>query len=180
MGIFLLLSFLLNETSVRAAVWLPSINSDLPIVGTALVFVGLETLSLTRHLPAAKPGKKESSLDLRGLVELDLALHGRRFILLEFGITAPAMLAGGLLLAFRSYWPLGAYIFLIGLNYVPLLIYALGLTSKHEEAANTKAGRTFLRERARSFGALQFIILVPLSIPLLALRQLTSDRKIVM
>jgi hypothetical protein len=51
-GAFLLITFFLNQSGTDLGRWLPSIDSDLPIVGGALVFIGLEILSLIKHLPS--------------------------------------------------------------------------------------------------------------------------------
>jgi hypothetical protein len=50
-GIFFLVTFLLNQMGQNFGRWLPSIGVDFPIIGGALILVGLETLSLVRNLP---------------------------------------------------------------------------------------------------------------------------------
>ena len=61
---------------------------------------------------------------VRRLVALDITLHGSRFIMLEFGVGTPAILAVGGFLAATGQPVLGLYLLLTGINYVPLLIYA--------------------------------------------------------
>jgi len=173
-GTFLLLTFLLDQLGTGFRKWLPPIDSDLPIVGGALILVGLETLSLIRNLSPARSKKDHQDsetenrtgrlMSLRKLVALDIALHGTRPILFEFAITGPGMILLGLLIIMRSYWPLGAYIFLLGFNYLPLLFHAIRF--KRQEGKSPD-----LDPEVRRFGVLQLLILVPMTIPILAILQ---------
>ena len=101
-----------------------------------------------------------------------MALHGTRLILLEFGIAAFGMIALGLFILVKSYAPLGTYIFLIGVNYVPLLIIAIQLIRNPEKFKITN--RSELISDARRLGIQQGFILVPLAIPLLTIFQRPS------
>lgn len=60
-------------------------------------------------------------INVRKLVALDITLHGSRFILAEFGIGTPAIIAVWLFLAVTGPLVLGIYILLTGTNYLPLL-----------------------------------------------------------
>lgn len=106
---------------------------------------------------------------MRKLVVLDMALHGRRLILLEFGIGAPAMIVAGLFIIFKGFWPLGAYLLLLGVNYVPLLIYAVALTRRHGELAIQNRLDTV--RSVRRYGIQQTLILVPFAMPILTILQ---------
>jgi hypothetical protein len=64
-------------------------------------------------------------INVRKLVALDIVLHGPKFILTEFGVGTPTILAVGLWLVFTNAFLLGLYLFFTGINYVPLLIYAI-------------------------------------------------------
>jgi hypothetical protein len=183
-GAFLLLTFFLNLSGTKMVRWLPRVGSDLPIMGGALVFIGLEIFSLIKHLPSPVSlhvGQQTSSgpstttpsegrlISVRKLVVLDMTLHGRRLILLEFGISAPGMIAAGLFIILRGYWPLGTYLLLLGVNYVPLLMYALALSRRPGEVAKQHGpGQVRI---VRKYGAQQTILLVPFAIPIMAILQ---------
>jgi hypothetical protein len=71
-------------------------------------------------------------ISIRKLVAWDIKLHGSRFILLEFGLGAPAMLIFGFWLTTINFSFLtGLYIFLIGINYFVLLSYAVSIARKN-------------------------------------------------
>jgi len=130
-GVFLFLTFLLNQIGPSLGKWLPAIDSDLPIVGAALIFVGLETLSLARHLPRQRitndetrlenmmgsglefhgdisNGKEQSSgagthrFNLKELMSYDIRLHGKWIILFEFFL---ASAVGAVLAAVYLFYP---------------------------------------------------------------------------
>lgn len=46
-GAFLLLTFVLNQSGTSSSRWLPRADTDLPIVGGALIFIGFEIFSLS-------------------------------------------------------------------------------------------------------------------------------------
>lgn len=51
-GVFLLLTFAARSFAV--ARWLPSVDSDLPVIGAALIFVGFEVLQLAKRMPRSE------------------------------------------------------------------------------------------------------------------------------
>jgi len=64
-------------------------------------------------------------ISVRKLVTLDIALHGPRFIMIEFGVGTPAILVIGGFLAATGQLFLGVYLLFTGINYIPLLVYAI-------------------------------------------------------
>lgn len=120
------------------------------------------------------------SLNVRRLVALDMALHGKRFIVTEFA--AGVLLSGALgvlsiVTGLRSRghglsWQLliGIALLWIALNYVPLLIHAVELarqgTARQEAAAELADLRL-----ARSYLWRQLWILVPFAVVVLDLAQ---------
>jgi hypothetical protein len=56
---------------------------------------------------------------VRKLVALDITLHGPRFIMIEFGVGTPAILAVGGFLAATGQLVLGLYLLFTGINYAP-------------------------------------------------------------
>ena len=124
-------------------------------------------------------------IDFRKLAAVDIAFLGSRLILAEFSIGVFGLLALGLLTLLRSHSlggiALASYILCLGLNYVPLLLYAISLVRLEsaryeiaEEAADKR--RMFPRYRRQSL-----LLLVPLAVPILALisplRQSTSSQQ---
>lgn len=108
---------------------------------------------------------------VRTLAALDMLYHGPRVILLEFGagVVFPSLLGIFSLLKGHAVWqkPLGIYLLLIGLNYVPLLIEALRLISRPEQLQ-------FYRDRLEREPGLgvkttkqSLALLLPLSMPVL-------------
>ena len=119
-------------------------------------------------------------LQVRKLAAIDLALHGPRFILIEFGLGV----AGCALIGALSLWSairlpargiswqfiLGVALLWIALNYVPLLLHTIDLAkrgSARQEAA-FELGRP---ELVRRYGLLQLWILVPLAVVVFAIAQ---------
>ena len=120
------------------------------------------------------------ALNVRKLAALDMALHGKRFILIEFGLGVLACaVLGGLSLAqglrllrngFNWQFVLGVVLLWIGLNYVPLFIHAVDLAGcgrAREEAGHELASREVLRK----YSVQQLWILVPFAVVVLDLIQ---------
>ena len=122
-------------------------------------------------------------INLRKLVALDMVLHGKSFIIAEFafGVLLPLILG---LFSFRGtlFEPfpttvqtaLGLWLLGIGVNYVPLFIYAVliarGGTVEQE-------GRPEMLHVKR-YSLQQFIIFVPFLVAVLALVQELRRQKL--
>jgi hypothetical protein len=112
-------------------------------------------------------------MSVRKLVALDITLHSSRVILLEFGLGTPVIiLVGSWLMLSGTIFILGLYLVLIGLNYVPLLLYAIVVTRKGSAKTEVE-GLANDRHYIRKYGSQQFMILVPLAILIIALIQET-------
>jgi hypothetical protein len=107
--------------------------------------------------------------NVRRLVALDMALHGPKFILIEFGLGVPVPMILGLSLVLGGQWILGLYIFTLGINYVPTLIYAVKLRRDYGEVVNMDDPG--IGKLNRKYSLQQFIIFVPFSIVALAILQ---------
>lgn len=112
-------------------------------------------------------------IDLRKLAAVDIAFLGSRLILAEFSIGVFGSLALGLLTLLRGHsvgaTALGFYLLFIGINYIPLLLYAIiivRLDSARDEIVEERANKqgTFRKYRRQSL-----LLLVPLAVPILAL-----------
>jgi len=109
---------------------------------------------------------------VRKLVALDIVLHGPRFIMIEFGVGTPAILAVGLWLMSGSLaYALGLYLFLTGLNYVPLLIYAVLIVRGGSARKETEYGLSHDRHYVRKYSTQQLLLFVPLAVMALAIAQ---------
>jgi hypothetical protein len=104
-------------------------------------------------------------VDMRKLVALDILLHGRPLILAEVGIGTLVAIALGLQLIDLSLLVGnviglvgGSYLTLIGLNYLPFLVYAV-IISKKNSAENEAESE--LQHKSK-YNEQQFLILVPL------------------
>jgi hypothetical protein len=121
-------------------------------------------------------------INVQKLAALDMVLHGTKLILAEcvftvligcalggFIVYVQLVLAGSA----RSPWLLlfGVYMILIGLNYVPLLLYAIGIARRGN--ARDVIARDLERKDAfvRKYSLRQLVLLLPLVIPILAITQ---------
>ena len=110
-------------------------------------------------------------INIRKLVSLDITLHGPRFILAEFGIGTPVILVVGLVLAAYGQLLLGLYLFLTGVNYLPLLTYAIIAVRHGTAKQDVETDLTRDRHYVRKYSIQQFLIFIPFAIILLAIEQ---------
>jgi hypothetical protein len=109
-------------------------------------------------------------IDIRTLAALDIAFLGPRIILIEFGAGVLLPIALGALTLARAGslkgTLFGAYLITLGINYLPLLLYAISIV-RAETAAAEIAGESqnrtamFSRYRRQSL-----LLLVPLMVPI--------------
>ncbi len=120
-------------------------------------------------------------INIRKLAALDLAFLGPWVILGEFSVGVFGSLCLGLLTFVRTHSLggnlLGAYLTCLGINYIPLLLHAISLvrrgTASQEIADETQEKRAMFRKYRRQ----SFLLLLPLVIPIAAIRQELSSRK---
>ncbi len=114
--------------------------------------------------PAA-PEDVEHLMIVRKLVALDISLHGNRFILAEFGIGTPVIIAVGLLLMLSSAsYILGVYLLMTGVNYVPLLVFAVMIVRAGTARQEVEYGLSHDSHYVRRYSTQQLLIFVPLAI----------------
>jgi hypothetical protein len=113
--------------------------------------------------------------DARKLVAIDIVFLGSKFMLAAFagGVLLCVALGTFALARGQSFgqFALGLYLISLGINYVPMLIYAVLIT--RAESARTEVGdelndkrRAMARYRRKSL-----LLLVPLLVPIVALSQ---------
>lgn len=109
-------------------------------------------------------------VNIRKLVALDITLHGSWFIIIEFGIGTPAILIAGLwLILTNSEFILGFYIFLTGINYVPLLFYAIVIAKSGSAQREVEQDLAQNKHYIRKYSLQQLIIFIPLFVLLIAI-----------
>ena len=117
-----------------------------------------------------------SGIIVRKLVALDITLHGSRFILAEFGVGTPVIIALGLWLMLTGPFALGVYLLLTGINYVPLLVYAIILARRGTAENEVAYGLSHDKHYNRKYSTQQLIVFIPLAMALLAVAQELKTR----
>ncbi len=113
-------------------------------------------------------------INVRRLVSLDITLHGPRFILAEFGIGTPAILAVGVALLEDGPWQLGLYLLLTGVNYLPLLAYALLTVRNGTAEMDVRDELAQDRHYVRKYSIQQLMVFVPFALVFLAFIQVLN------
>lgn len=115
------------------------------------------------------PPEEGRLFNVRRLVALDMGLHGSKFILVEFGLGVPVPMILGLSLAMSGTWILGVYIFTLGINYIPFLVYAIALRKSYGGVVDMNAPET--PGLNHKYSIQQFLIFVPFFTAALAIAQ---------
>jgi hypothetical protein len=115
---------------------------------------------------------EERIINIRKLVAWNITLHGSRRILLEFGIGTPALIIFGTWLMSKTFsYALGLYVFLVGINFLVLLVYAIIIASWDSAEGEVNPDLARNKEFARKYGFQQLLILVPFAAPLITVIQ---------
>jgi uncharacterized membrane protein len=110
-------------------------------------------------------------INVRKLVALDIYLHGSRFILAEFGVGTPVIIAVGFWLILANILVLGMYLLLTGINYVPLLVYATIIARSRTAEKEVEYGLKHDEHYNRKYSVQQLMIFIPLTIVVLTILQ---------
>ena len=110
-------------------------------------------------------------INVRRLVSLDIVLHGERFILAEFGIGTPALFIIGFSLTMYGLSLPGLYFLLTGVNYLPLLAYAIVITRRHSAKSDVETEMSSDRHYVRKYSVQQLLLFLPLVVAFLASAQ---------
>ena len=115
-------------------------------------------------------------LNPRKLVALDLAYLGPKVIIGEFTFGVLFSPALGVFVLLRGHWSLaqialGIYFISLGLNYIPMLVYAI--TINKAKSARSELGSELDEKRAamKRYRRESLWLLVPLIVPIVALTQ---------
>ena len=100
---------------------------------------------------------------------------GPKLIIGEYAVGVFFSVALGLFVLFRghSFWQtaLGLYLISVGMNYVPMLIYAVVIASRQRAHAEIAAELTERRQALSKYRRQSLLLLVPLLAPVLAITQ---------
>ena len=108
----------------------------------------------------------------RKLAAIDIVFLGSKLIIAEFADGVLLCVALGTVVLFRghSFWQLalGLYFISLGINYVPLLVYAVAIT--RGQSARAEMGDELSDERwaMAKYRRQSILLLVPLLVPILA------------
>jgi hypothetical protein len=135
---------------------------------------------ICKHIEASCRGS--TIINIKKLAALGIRLHGRNVILIEFGLSFLFLISFGLFIFLASLEVsmlgllFGAYLLLVGLNYLPLLLYAVVISRKN--IAHSKASEESPRTgRTRKYSIQQLIILIPFLVLVLSVMQEMKTRK---
>ncbi len=114
-------------------------------------------------------------LSPRKLAAIDIVFLGSKFIIAEFAGGVFLCIALGAFVLFRghSFWQLalGLYFISLGINYVPMLVYAVGITRGQSARAAMGDELHDKRRAMAKYRRSSIALLVPLLVPVLALAQ---------
>jgi membrane protein implicated in regulation of membrane protease activity len=111
----------------------------------------------------------------RKLAALDIVFLGSRFIIAEFAGAVVLCSALGAFTLWRGAhsWQLvlGIYLIALGINYVPMLVYAVAITRARSAQAEIGDELDDKRRAMSKYRRQSIFLLVPLLAPMIALRQ---------
>ena len=113
---------------------------------------------------------------IRKLVALDIFLHGPKFILVEFGVGTPVIIAVGLWLLFSQAFWLGLYLLLTGFNYIPLLIYAIKIVKEKTAEKEVQNNLEQDPHYNRKYSIQQLMLFIPLLVLVIAVIQRVTKK----
>ena len=115
-----------------------------------------------------------SAANLRKLAAIDVVFLGPKFVIAEYacGTLLPLALGMFILLRARSVWQvvLGVYFLCLGINYAPMLVYAIGLGDREKARAGIANELAEQRKAMSKYRRLSLVLLVPFAALILALR----------
>lgn len=114
-------------------------------------------------------------MNARKLAAIDIVFLGSKLIIAEFasGVLLCAALGTFVLFRGHSIWQLilGLYLISLGINYVPMLIYAVAITRRRSARAEIGGELEEQHRAVTKYRRESILLLVPLLVPILALAQ---------
>ena len=120
-------------------------------------------------------GTIRSILNPRKLAAIDILFLGSKFVIAEFAAGVFLCAALGTFVLFRrtsvAQLALGLYLISLGVNYVPMLIYAIGIASGQTARAELGGELEDTRRAMAKYRRQSVLLLVPFLVPIIALGQ---------
>ena len=115
-------------------------------------------------------------LNARKLAAIDLVFLGPKVIIVEFAIGILFSAALGVFVLLRGHGSLvqvvlGLYLISIGINYVPMLIYAIAISKANSARAELGSELDNQRAAMAKYRRQSLWLLVPLSVPVVVITQ---------
>jgi hypothetical protein len=115
-------------------------------------------------------------INVRKLAALDLQFLGHKLILTEFGLGVAGSAAVGVVMLragiqrfhSRQMIVFGAYLILLGINYVPLLLHAMSMVRGGSALQEISGELADQRAAFRKYGRQSLFLLLPLVVPIAA------------
>jgi hypothetical protein len=111
----------------------------------------------------------------RKLAAIDIVFLGSKLIIAEFagGVLLCVALGAFVLYRGHSFWQLalGLYLISLGINYAPMLAFAVAITREHSARAELADELKDERGATAKYRRQSVLLLVPLLVPILALVQ---------
>ncbi len=115
------------------------------------------------------------SINLRKLAAIDIFFLGHKLIFAEYAVGVFLSIALGVFVLFRghSFWQvvLGTYLVFLGINYVPMLVYAVAIADKQSAKAELGDELSEKQTALSKYRRQSLLLLVPLLAPIFALTQ---------
>jgi hypothetical protein len=112
---------------------------------------------------------------IRKLAALDIVFLGFKVVFAEYlcGVLLYIVLGVFVLLRTNSVYQivLGAYLIFLGINYIPMFLYALSIANREKARAEIADELTNRREAMSRYRRVSLLLLVPLLVPIVALAQ---------
>jgi hypothetical protein len=116
---------------------------------------------------------QSSSFNPRKLAAIDIFFLGPKVIIAEFaaGVLLSSALGAFVLYRGQSAWQsiLGLYLISLGVNYVPMLVYAVAIARWHSAEAELGEELIDKRRAMAKYRRQSLLLLIPLLAPILAL-----------
>src|SRR5215467_13955658 len=116
----------------------------------------------------------------RKLAAIDIIFLGPKFIIIEFAGGALLCASLGIFVMLRSHsvmtLALGLYLISLGINYVPMLIYAIAITKNDSALAEIGDELDDKRRAMAKYRRQSILLLVPLLVPIVAFGGLKREQ----
>jgi hypothetical protein len=111
--------------------------------------------------------------DIRRLAAIDVVFLGFKFVVLEYGLGVLLSVALGVFVLVRSHsiWQvtLGVYLICVGINYIPMFLYAISIANRKNAQAELGAELIGERKVVAKYRRISLLLLIPFVLPALTI-----------